>query len=85
MNEEEYYSENKVVGLIKSVTILFAIAIVLASIFISSEDLTLGIVSGIVGLFSALMLFAIGELIEIMNDIRTNSEHIRDYLEDDED
>ena len=46
-----------------------------------SDAAMLGLMFIIVSGISALFNYALGEIIEILHDVRTNSECIRDYLE----
>jgi hypothetical protein len=79
--KEEYYTTNNVAGIIKIIaviTLILEIIVCIANIKYWEEYTLIGIVVSIV---STVFIYAIGELIEIMHDIRTNSEHIRDILE----
>ena len=79
--KEEYYTTNNVAEIIKIISILELIAGIIICI-VCSEYLEIYTIVGIVvSIISAVFIYAIGELIGIMHDIRTNSEHIRDYLE----
>lgn len=78
---EEYYTTNNVAGIIKIISILELISGIIISIVCSEYLEIYTIVGIIVSIISAVFIYAIGELIGIMHDIRTNSEHIRDYLE----
>jgi ribosomal protein S27AE len=82
-SNENYYTENTVASIIKGIAILLAIIGIIASICIAgmTENIVIGIVGSIISILSVLLLYAVGEIIEIMHDVRTNSEHIRDYLE----
>lgn len=81
--KEEYYSTNNVAGIIKGIAIFLAMLGVIGSIILGGkiDDLIVVIVGIFSSILSAVLLYAIGELIQIMHDIRTNSEHIRDYIE----
>lgn len=79
--KEEYYTTNNVSGIIKYI----AITSLIIEIIICLSTITyLGIYTlvGIgISIISSLFIYGFGELIQIIHDIRTNSEHIRDYLE----
>ena len=83
MENEDYYTTNNVAGVIKGLAVFIAIIGIISSIIgaIIAENILIAIIGGVVSVLSVLLLYASGELIEIMHDIRTNSEHIRDYLE----
>lgn len=81
--EEKYYSTNNVAGIIKGLAVFISVIGIIGSIIVglSSGNIIIAVVGSVVSILSVLLLYAVGELIEIMHDIRTNSEHIRDYLE----
>ncbi|MEI3429555.1 MAG: hypothetical protein V8R72_00235 [Clostridia bacterium] len=81
--KEEYYTTNNVAGIIKGLAVFIAVVGIIASIIIglSSGNIIVAVIGSVVSILSVLLLYAVGEIIEIMHDIRTNSEHIRDYLE----
>lgn len=84
MNEnEEYYTTNNVAGIVKGLSIFLGILGIIGSIVLGSElkQFAVGATCCIVSVVSFLLLYALGELVEIMHDIRTNSEHLRDLLE----
>lgn len=80
--QEEYYTTNNVTGIIKIIAIITCIVGIIVCL-ISSEYLAFyyTIIGIIVSIISAVFIYAIAELIEIMHDIRTNTEHLRDYFE----
>lgn len=82
MNEnQEYYTTNNVAGVIKIIAILSCIIGVVGCI-IANKYLEIYTIVGIVAsIISSVFIYAIAELIEIMHDIRTNTEHLRDYFE----
>lgn len=81
--KEEYYTTNNVAGIIKGLAVFIAIIGIIASIIVAliSENIIIALCGSIGSVLSVLLLYAVGELIEIMHDIRTNTEHIRDYIE----
>lgn len=83
MENEEYYTTNNVAGVIKGLAVFIAIIGIISSIIggIIAENFLIALIGSIVSVLSVLLLYAVGELIEIMHDIRTNSEHIRDFVE----
>ena len=87
MEEEGYYTTNVIARIIKILAIIYAIFGIIACIWIMFTNAKY-IIPSIIGLFSVgvitVFIYAIGEGIEIMHDIRRNSEHIRDYLENKE-
>ena len=83
-NEEKYYyTTNNTSGTIKLLAIIFSIVGIIGSfaLGINTNNFIIAICGGIISLLNALLLYAVGEGISIMHDIRTNSEHIRDFLE----
>ena len=83
--EEYYYENNKVADLIQILAIMEIVIGIIASFLISNEIKNLGVlITGIIiSVVGGLLLYAFGELIDVLADIRTNTEHIRDYLEND--
>lgn len=81
--EEEYYSTNNVASLIKGLATFIAVIGVIASIVLgfTMENFFIALIGSIISILSVLLLYAVGEIIEILHDSRTNLEHIRDYLE----
>lgn len=81
--EEEYYSTNNVASLIKGLANFIAVIGVIASIVLgfTMENFFIALIGSIISILSVLLLYAVGEMIEILHDSRTNLEHIRDYLE----
>lgn len=81
--EEEYYSTNNVASLIKGLATFIAVIGVIASIILgfTMENFFIALIGSIISILSVLLLYAVGEIIEILHDSRTNLEHIRDYLE----
>lgn len=78
---EEYYSTNNVSGIVKIISIITAIiGIILCIVF--NEYLKIYTIVGIIDfIILAIFIYGFGELIGIMHDIRTNTEHLRDYFE----
>ena len=83
--EEYYYENNKVADLIQILAIMEIVIGIIASFLISNEIKNLGVlITGIIiSVVGGVLLYAFGELIDVLADIRTNTEHIRDYLEND--
>lgn len=79
--KEEYYSTNNIAGIIKILALITLIVGIIACVLNAKYWEIYTIVGIIAFIISSVFIYAIGELIEIMHDIRTNSEHIRDYLE----
>lgn len=81
--KEEYYSTNNVASLIKGLATFIAVIGVIASIILgfTMENFFIALIGSIISILSVLLLYAVGEIIEILHDSRTNLEHIRDYLE----
>lgn len=83
VEKEEYYTTNNVASIIKGLAIFIAIIGIIASIIMgfAMSELIIILIGSVASVLSVLLLYAVGELIEIMHDIRTNTEHIRDYIE----
>ncbi len=81
--KEEYYTTNNVASIIKGLAVSIAVIGIIASIIlgISMENFFIALLGSIISILSVLLLYAVGEVIEILHDSRTNLEHIRDYLE----
>lgn len=80
-NEEEYYTTNTIAGIIKAISVFGLIIGIIISVICSQYLETYTIVLIVAIIILAIFIYAIGELIGIMHDLRTNTEHIRDYLE----
>lgn len=83
LEDEEYYTTNNVASIIKGLAVSIAVIGIIASIIlgISMENFFIALLGSIISILSVLLLYAVGEVIEILHDSRTNLEHIRDYLE----
>lgn len=82
MNEnQEYYTTNNVAGIIKIIAIISCIIGIIACVIASKYLEIYTIVGIVVSIISSVFIYALAELIEIMHDIRTNTEHLRDYFE----
>ena len=70
-------------SIIKGLAVSIAVIGIIASIIlgISMENFFIALLGSIISILSVLLLYAVGEVIEILHDSRTNLEHIRDYLE----
>lgn len=81
--EQEYYTTNNVAGIIKGLAIFIAVIGIIGSIIagMGTGNIIIAIVGSVVSVLSVLLLYAVGEIIEILHDSRTNLEHIRDYIE----
>lgn len=80
---EEYYTTNNVAGTIKGLAVISAILGIIASIIIgfSIDSFVTGLIGCVIAVLSVLLLYAIGEGLQILDDMKTNTEHIRDYIE----
>jgi len=79
--EQEYYTTNNVAMIIKRIAVLLMILGIIAGIITIFAEVVTGIVILSISIIVPLLFYAIGEITEILHDIKTNSEHIRDYLE----
>lgn len=79
--EQEYYTTNNVSMIIKRLAVLVMILGIIASVITIFVEVITGVILLVTSIIIPLLFYAIGEIIEIMHDIKTNSEHIRDYLE----
>lgn len=81
--KEEYYTSNNVAGAIKGLAVTIAVIGIIASVIIGldSENIIIAIVGSIISVLSVLLLYAVGEGLQILDDMKRNTEHIRDYLE----
>ena len=85
--DEEYYTTNTIAKMIKKFAIIYAVVGIIVLVFLiftNVEQTILGIIGLILLFVSTVFIYAIGEGIEIIHDVRTNTEHIRDYLENKE-
>lgn len=79
--KEEYYTTNNVAGIIKAISVFELIVGIIISIMCSPYLEIYTIVVIVASIILAIFIYAVGELIGIMHDIRTNTEHIRDKFE----
>lgn len=81
--KEEYYSTNNISGIIKGLAVLIAVLGIIASVIagFNTSEFEITILGCVGSVLAVLGLYGFGELIGIMHDIRTNTEHIRDYFE----
>ena len=79
--EQEYYTTNNVAMIVKRIAVLLMILGIIAGIITIFAEVVTGIVILSISIIVPLLFYAIGEITEILHDIKTNSEHIRDYLE----
>ena len=81
--KEEYYSTNNVAGVNRGLSVLIFIIGVGASIFggLAGGDIIISVIGAVVSILATLILFTISEVIQIMHDIRKNTEFLRDYIE----
>ena len=79
--KEEYYTTNNVSGIIKIIAIITLILGMIVCM-INAKYWGIYTVVGIVAfVILSVFIYAVGELIGIIHDIRTNTQHIRDYIE----
>lgn len=80
---DEYYTENKLAEIIKAIAIVIAIIGAIAGFIfgINQGEILIAIIYSILAVICVIPIYALGEIIEIMQDIRTNTEQIRDYIE----
>lgn len=86
MEQEFYYNSSKVSTIIKDLALLFLVlGIIIGLVFCTlGENIVLG-VALIIGLsIFALLLYALGEIISLLHDIRENTEHLRDNIKGEE-
>ncbi len=83
MEEKEYYSSSKIGTIIKDLAILVIIlGIVIGFIVAVSTNIAIGITI-VLGMSAfSLLSYALGEIIILLHDIRENTEHLRDRVEE---
>lgn len=81
-----YYRTNNIAIFVKDIAIAIAVIGSLGSIFagISSSNIVIAISGICISLLTCLFLYAVGEGLQILDDLRTNTEHIRDRIEREE-
>ena len=82
MEEKFYYSSSTLATIIQNVAITFLVIGIIASLIMCTENLGMGIVSGIVSVVGFLVAYSLGEIIKLLHDIRENTEHLRDKIEE---
>jgi len=82
-NKGEYYTTNNTAGIIRIMAIfLFAVGIVgFILCMLGNIGFVNSLITGSVFIISGVFIYAISETLCILHDIRTNTEHIRDYIE----
>lgn len=82
MGEKFYYSSSQLAAIIRSIAlIIFLIGGIGSFVIGVEESLLLGFVVGASIVIFCLLLYSLGAIIELLHDIRENTEHIRDKLE----
>lgn len=81
--KEEYYTTNNISSILKILAVLIAVIGIIASIIVgvNTSEFEITLFGCIISVLAVLGLYGFGELIGIMHDIRTNTEHLRDYFE----
>lgn len=82
MEEKFYYSSSQLATIIQNVTITLLVIGLIAGVIICTENIGIGIavVVGVIIFF--LLLYSLGEIIKLLHDIRENTEHLRDKIEE---
>lgn len=83
MEEKFYYSSSKSAEVIKNLSyllIFLSIIIGVVGAFIT-ESIFLGIIIGVGCLIISIFIYGLGQVISLLNDIRENTEHLRDRIE----
>ena len=76
-NEENYYYQgNNVADVIKALSI---VDLILFVILACMEEKFIFVVIGII---SGIFIYALGEIIELIDNMKENTEHVRDYVEE---
>jgi len=80
---EEYYSTNNIASILKILAVIIAVIGIIGSIIagINTSEFEITLFGCVGSVLAVLGLYGFGELIGIMHDIRTNTEHLRDYIE----
>lgn len=76
-NEENYYYQgNNVADIIKALSI---VDLILFVILACMEE---NFIFVVIGIISSIFIYALGEIIELLDNTKENTEHVRDYVEE---
>lgn len=79
-NEVYYYAGNSFADTLKAIAIVLGLIFIIAGIFIFGQSEIFGILSIISGLVIGILLYSDAEKIDLLNDIKENTEHLRDNI-----
>ena len=79
-DKEYYYSGNSFADTLKIIAVVVGSVAVITGIIVYKNSAVIGIASIITGIAIGIFLYADVEKIDLLNDIRENSEHLRDNV-----
>ena len=82
MGEKFYYSSSNLATIIQNVALTLLIIALIASVIIGTDNILNGIIIGVCSVIFCLLLYSLGEIIKLLHDIRENTEHLRDKIEE---
>lgn len=82
MEEKFYYSSSQLATIIQNIALTLFVIGLIVGVIVCTENIVIGIsvVVGIIIFF--LLLYSLGEIIKLLHDIRENTEHLRDRIEE---
>lgn len=82
MEEKFYYSSSQLATIIQNIALTLFVIGLIVGVIACTENIVIGIsvVVGVIIFF--LLLYSLGEIIKLLHDIRENTEHLRDRIEE---
>lgn len=82
MEEKFYYSSSQLATIIQNISLTLFVIGLIVGVIACTENIVIGIsvVVGVIIFF--LLLYSLGEIIKLLHDIRENTEHLRDRIEE---
>ena len=84
MEEKFYYSSSKSAEVIKNLSylLIFLSIIIGFAGAVVTESTFLGFIIGLGSLVISIFVYGVGQIISLLHDIRENTEHLRDRIEE---
>lgn len=79
-NKEYYYTGNVLADIMKGIAGVLVVIGVIAGFIILSDSTTIGVCTIISSLLAGIFTYSQAEKLDILSDIRENTEHLRDNI-----
>ena len=79
-NKEYYYEGSGLAEIMKGIAVLLIIIGIIAGVIILNDSSIIGVCSIVVSILFGMLIYCQAETIEILSDIRENTEHLRDNI-----